>query len=274
MNNIELHNQQYNLVVKSNDLIRKSRHSLTVVEQKIVLYLISRIKPDDTDLLDYDFVIKDFCEICGIEYDYNFTQLKEIILAIRNKGFWIWKDEKTRTTSSWIEKATVNYGTGIITVRLDRDLMPYLLQLKDNFTKYELIAVLALKSKFSIRLYELFKSYEYKKEFEITVEDLRAMLMLTTEYPKMADFKRYVIDRAIDEISRFTDIIIEYEPIRRGKTITAFRFRIEKDPDFDGKYRASEFFIKGKIPSRHKQDKDFREMVLNNQISLWEVEEI
>ena len=40
--------QQYALVVKSNELIRKNRFSLSLTEQRIVLYLISKIKPNET----------------------------------------------------------------------------------------------------------------------------------------------------------------------------------------------------------------------------------
>ncbi len=270
----ELEKKQYSLVVKSNELIRKTRFSLSVVEQKVLLYIISKIKPGDNVLLEYELDIREFCEVCGIEYFQNMSQVKETIQSLRDKSMWLRLSDKEEVLVSWINKARIHYGTGTMTVRLDDDLLPYLLQLKDNFTKYELIAILALKSKFSIRLYELFKSYEYKKEFEIAVEDLRKMLMIETEYPKMADFKRYVIDRAIDEINRFTDIEVEYEPVRKGKFITAFRFRVEQDPDFDGRYTASHLFIKGVIPTRHKIDKEFREMVANNQMTLWEDEEI
>ena len=41
------------LVIKANDLIQKSRFSLTLQQQKIVLYLISQIHPNDTELLVY-----------------------------------------------------------------------------------------------------------------------------------------------------------------------------------------------------------------------------
>ena len=53
-------------VIKYNDLIQKTRHQLSMQEQKIVLYLISKIKPGDTELTDYKFDVAEFCEICGI----------------------------------------------------------------------------------------------------------------------------------------------------------------------------------------------------------------
>ncbi|MDY4786917.1 MAG: RepB family plasmid replication initiator protein, partial [Bacteroidaceae bacterium] len=44
-------------VVKANDLIQKSRFSLSVQQQKIVLYLISQISQFDTDFKLYEFSI-------------------------------------------------------------------------------------------------------------------------------------------------------------------------------------------------------------------------
>ncbi len=264
----EKQKQRYSLVVKSNDLIRKNRFSLSITEQKIVLYLISKIKPTDTDLFEYDFDIKEFCEVCGIYYRPNLSQLKIIIKHLRDKSMWITLPDKSETLVAWIEKPFIYPDKGKVKVRLDRDMIPYLLQMKENFTKYELIAVLALKSKFSLRLYELLKSYEYIGKVEISVSNLREMLMLENEYPKMADFKRYVIDKSLDEINRFTDIDIEYMPIKEGRTITGFLFIVQKADGWDGQYHAAQLYLKGTIPSRHQWDKDFLE--LKEQMKLWE----
>lgn len=258
--------QQYALVVKSNELIRKSRFSLSLTEQRIVLYLISKIKPNDTDLLEYEFNIKDFCEVCGIDYFTNLSQLKEIIKALRDKSTWITLPNGAETLVSWIEKPYLFRDSGSIKVRLDRDLMPYLLQLKDNFTQYELIAILALKSKFSLRLYELFKSYESIGKYEVSLEELRKLMMLENEYPLIADFRRYVIDKSVEEIERFTDLQISYEKIKQGRSITGFIFTIQKADDWNGQYIATELFLKKRIPTRHNQNIAFRKYLAENEI--------
>lgn len=250
--------QQHALIVKSNDLIRKNRFSLTLTEQRIVLYLISKIKPQDTELLEYDFNIKDFCEVCGIDYLNNLTQLKATIKQLRDKSMWITLPDGGETTVSWIEKPTLYRDSGRLKVRLDRDMMPYLIQLKGNFTQYELIAILALKSKFSLRLYEIFKSYESLGVYEVSLADLRKTIMLEKEYPKINDFKRYVVDKALDEINIYTDLDVSYEAIKQGRTIVGFNFSIQKAEDFDGQYHATKLYLDGVLPSRHKRDKRFK----------------
>jgi hypothetical protein len=56
-------------VVKHNDLIQRSRYDLGTQEQKIILYLITKIKPEDSVLKLYEFNIQEFCEVCGIDME-------------------------------------------------------------------------------------------------------------------------------------------------------------------------------------------------------------
>ena len=61
-------NQRY-FVAKANDLIRKTRYNLTTQQQKIVLFAISKIKPNDPPETQYEISIDELCEACGIEID-------------------------------------------------------------------------------------------------------------------------------------------------------------------------------------------------------------
>lgn len=266
----EKRKQRYALVVKSNEIIRKTRYGLSVTEQRIILYLTSKIKPTDTELFEYEIDIKEFCEVCGIDYRQNLAFVKDTIKNLRDKSFWLKKPDKSETTVGWIDKATLYEDSGFVKIKLDNDLIPYLLQLRDNFTQYELMAVLALKSKYSLRLYELFKSYEYLQKYETSVEDLRKILMAEKEYTKIADFKRYVIDKALDEINSFTDIEVSYEVTKKRKAITGFIFTIQKAEDWNGEYSGTQLYLDGKIPSKGKQNKDY--IAFKNQMSLWDEE--
>ena len=97
-------------VVKSNDLIQKSRFNLSLQEQKIILYLISKVKPEDTELKEYIFEIRDFCKICGLETDSgkNYKDIKQTLKSLRDKSIWITLEDGSETTLSWIDKITIN----------------------------------------------------------------------------------------------------------------------------------------------------------------------
>ena len=103
-------------------------------------------------------------------------------------------------------------------------------------------------------------------------------MMLENEYPLTADFRRYVIDRSIEEIEHFTDLEIRYQKKKQGRSITGFIFTIRKSDDWDGQYIATELFLKKKISTRYRLKKDFKNYLAEheidpNQISLFDSDE-
>ena len=112
--------------------------------------------------------------------------------------------------------------SGLIELRLDNDLAPYLLQLKKNFTAYSLYNVMGMKSKYSPRLYELIKSYQYKNSFTIQIDDLKKMLC--AEKYQFCNFRQKVLDVSVAEINIMSDIIIDYETIKSGRKVNGIKF--------------------------------------------------
>jgi len=128
-------------IVKANDLIQKSRFNLQAQEQKIILYLISKIKPDNNDFILQDISIPEFCQVCGIDEKSgkNYKDIKDAIKSLAEKKAWLMLEDETEVLISWINKAWVNKHSGNIKIRLDDDMKPYLLQLQTRFTQYELL---------------------------------------------------------------------------------------------------------------------------------------
>lgn len=254
----ELYQDRYKIVVKSNELIQKSRFDLTLQQQKIILYLISQINPWDEDFKLYKFNIKDFCKICGIENNWYYIELKNAIQEIANKSLWIKLPSGTETLVRWIEKPYINANEGTIEIKLDDDMKPYLLLLKKNFTRYELFWILMFNSKYSIRLYEVIKSFHYNEDKDyiksINLEELKIMLG-AGHYTDYRDFRRRVLEKAISEINKYSDKIIEYKPIRKGKTIEVIEFTI----------KTKETMARIKLYSEIEKELGF------NQLTLWEI---
>lgn len=218
-------------VVKANDLIQKSRFSLSVQQQKIVLYLISQITQFDTDFKLYEFSIVDFCKVCGIDYESgkNYQDIKDAIQDIANKSIWVQLNEDDETLLRWIEKPYINKKSGTIKIRLDEDMKPFLLQLKENFTQYELLWTLHFKSKYTIRLYELIKSIHFRElenyTREYKLDELRRLLDAET-YTTYQTFKTRVLIPAVNEINNYSDKNLSYEPLKRGRSVYSIRFTI------------------------------------------------
>lgn len=222
-------NNRFNIVVKSNQLIQQSRFSLTTQQQKIVLYIISQIEPSDEEFKLYQFKITDFCAVCGIEpKGDNYNMLKNAIQSIVNKSIWITLPNGKETTVKWIEKPYIDRNSGTIEIKLDNDMKPYLLKLKEKFTEYELIYTLNFKSKYSIRLYEYLKSIHYNKFEEyttiISIDDFQ--VILDSSYTDFKDFHSRVLKPAFKEINQYSDINFAYDIVKNGRKATDIRLRI------------------------------------------------
>jgi Protein involved in initiation of plasmid replication len=226
-------------VVKGNELIQKNRFELSLPEQKTVAFICSMIKPiEPIDRakgvpyqLDYEFNIRDYCKVCGIDYDNgkNYADVKATLKKLRDRSMWITLDNDDETVVGWIDRVTTNKRSGIAKVRIDDRLAPYLFDLGQRFTQYQLYNILAMKSAFSVRIYELMKSYAFQKTKTFEVDDLKRLLMVedVKSYKNFKDFRIYVLEKAQTEINELTDLNIYFEPITKGRKVIKVKFRIE-----------------------------------------------
>ena len=224
MEDKELVKARSQTVVKANELIQKSRFSLSLLQQKVVLYLISKIQAYDEDFKLYEFSIQEFYSVCGIKNDSgrNYAMLKNTIKEIADKSLWITLEDGKQTLVRWIEKPYIDEHSGLIRIKLDKDMKPFLLQLQDNFTQYELFWTLQFKKKYSVRLYELINSIHYNTletyERIYELEELRQLLD-AENHKTWQHFETRVLAPATEEINSFSNKTVFYEPIRYGRTV-------------------------------------------------------
>lgn len=227
-------------VVKSNEIIQRARYDLSITELKTLAFIISKVKPADTELQEYSFPIKDYCQVCGLEYTNggNYQHIKATLKGLSDQSFWIKDDRGQEVLCRWVQKARINKGSGKITVRLDEDMHKYVIGLFSNFTQYELISTLPMKSAYSFRIYELLKSYAFAKSHTFDIDDLKRMIA-AEHFTNFKDFRRRVLEYAVKEINMYTDIEISWEPIKNGKKVIQVRFDIEQR-DTWGRYLAGQ----------------------------------
>ena len=110
-------------------------------------------------------------------------------------------------------------------------LEPYLLNLKETYTKYRLGYVIHFKSEYSFRFYELMKQYEVIGERTITIEEIKDLLMIdSNRYTKYSHLKAKVIQKSIEEINKYSDIKINLEKEEKeGKKVVGLVFSIKKN---------------------------------------------
>ena len=215
------------MVVKHNDLIQNSRMTLDSIEQKIILYLVSKLKPDDIEFRELVFDMKEFLWFMGknLKSGGNYNDIKDAMKSLRDRSIWLHQSDGSVTTLAWLDKITIFKNSGKIQVKFDDALKPFLLQLNSNFTKYMLLFTLAMKSKYSMRIYELLKSHEYQTRWTFDLDEFKQQLSCE-HYTQISDFKRNVLRKAVEEINDLSDIVIKYTLVKKGNKYTQIEFFI------------------------------------------------
>lgn len=223
-------------VVKHNDIIQKSRFKLSTVEQKTVAFLVSLIKPKEEypngiQPIEYEFEIQDYCKVCGIDYKQgnNYKMVRDTLKSLRDKSVIVTLPNGTDTPVSWITKFWSNKGNGKAKIRFDDDMAPYIFDLCDRRTQFDLLNVLPMQSKYSIRLYEICRSWSGIRNKTYSLEEIRELLGVEkNELIRYPDFRRYVLEIAKKEINEHTDLEVNFEPITKGRKTIAISLHIKE----------------------------------------------
>lgn len=221
-------------VSQHNKLI-EHRGSMTIMEQKLLRTIVSEIRMDDGELNDYTINISEFKELTKTAHKDIYNQLDEATTKLMRRVIEI-KDTDKKGKRSFkkltiMTKAEYKEGEGQIFIRLNNEIKPYLLELKNQFTQYQLKYVMQMKSVHALRIYELLKQYENtatrKRSFEI--EELKTLLGVDEKYSAFKDFEKYVLSVAKKEINDLTDIEIDYKKLYqgRGKKVVGIEFSID-----------------------------------------------
>ena len=119
-------------VVKDNKLIQnvtRRKYELTVLVQKVLCFILSKIKPAEniTSVPEYtyQFNIRDFCRVCGIDYDNgkNYKNVKAALDKLADNSFWLDYGEG-EFRFQWIVTPDIRRGQGIIEVEIPKKVMP------------------------------------------------------------------------------------------------------------------------------------------------------
>lgn len=225
--------------------LAEARYELTPREQKLVLYVISMIQPDDEFFKLHKINVKHFAQITGLDSNALYKELREVALQIKSKPLVInghiepGDTNPTELITSWFADVVIQAnGDGYIGVSISERLKPYLLQVKREFFRYRLAYVLNLRSGYAIRLYQWAKRWQYAGKRRISIDELR-VVMGTVELTSKGnisktllalykDFKKRALVSAVTEINQKTDICVSFveNKVKGAKTVESLTFTI------------------------------------------------
>lgn len=205
-------------VVISNELVRAS-YTLSLNEKRLVMYAVSQIDNADMDGLIEIPAIK-----CGRFYKMAESSCRRSLKAAMDS---LWERELVTPDGlgrRWIISRG-KYEDGNIIIQFHPHLAPYLFNLRERFTKYFLERAADFKLFYTWRIFEMLMQFKHTGTVFKRVEDFRHELELTDYYAK--DFSRVrnkVIQPAIDEIRKKTDLDVQWEAKKTGSKVTGLVF--------------------------------------------------
>lgn len=220
-------------VWQSNRLVEAAQ-TLTLVEKRLVIAAAALhdprkpLPPKGTVTLHVD----DFRDVFGIDGHTAYEALRDAAGRLFNrtiKTIYTARGKPAERHVRWVWLADYRKGEGTVTLGFSPAVAPYLTMLHTEFTRYKLKQIGSIGSFYGLRLYELCAQFRKAGERTISLQRLRDMFDLGDKYQRMETLRRRVLDPAIAEVNKHTDLRVTITPERKGRKIVGFHFDITQD---------------------------------------------
>ena len=224
------------LIVKDNALINAS-YNLDLVEQRLILLAIVEaresgkgINANDPLTVHAESYINQF----GVHRNTAYQALKDACDDLFARQFSYQslseKGNVINHKSRWVSEVAYIDNEAVVRLIFAPAIVPLITRLEEQFTKYEIQQISNLTSAYAVRLYEILIAWRSTgKTPLITLYDFRQKIgVLDTEYKRMYDFKKYVLDIALKQVNEHTDITVKVEQHKTGRSITGFSFSFKQ----------------------------------------------
>lgn len=229
------------MVVKSNKLITASYY-LTLNEIRLLDLALA-------DLTSYEecekhlTTMRDFVEIraeeyallYGIDKKKAYTQMQEASKQLFRRYFTYrivseqYPSHFEEREARWVQEIGYVEGKGIVNLSFTKVLIELAGKLKGSFGRYHLEQKALLTSVYAHRLYEMMMQWRGTNTVPyVGYHELRDRFNLDSKkYKTMSNFKRVVLDAAVNQINELTDIKVSYQQVKEGKEIKGFTFKFK-----------------------------------------------
>lgn len=206
--------EEKKLVIAQDNVITKSRYKFDVIEKRCIYQIIYMIRKNYIENNNGNKTIFN-----NLDITLTPKQLDDCIEGRDNRNK-VYKSLKTlnhkqmefENSDEWFVCHFINYArhnkkTNLYEVEVSKLILPYLVELADNFTTLDLTVALTFGSRYTQRFYEFCCMYKKRNTnyFFLDLEELRKMLGLENKYKRFFDFKKNVIEIAQKEMKNSFD---------------------------------------------------------------------
>jgi plasmid replication initiation protein len=218
-------NDKKDLVITRHNSLVEGSYKLNLDEQRLLYLCITQLDPRKPLPKDNSFTVtaKEFAETFSIDEKSVYQQIEEASKSLSER--WLrTNDARYREQFRWVFGVRYHDDEGKVTLGFSPWVIPYLTCLKEQFTSLRLSQVANLKSIYSIRLLEFLMQFKATGTFLIDLDRFKDRLELKNEYKRFFDLKKRVIEPAVKELREKSNLVIDWNPIKSGKTIKQLEF--------------------------------------------------
>ena len=202
------------IAVQSNSMIN-SKYELSEVQQKLILLAIAQIRTEDEKFCKYSCSVAELEERLGVEIKHR--QFRDTCEDLFKKPIRI-NNGRSWKLFNWFSSMQYIDDEARFEFKISDDLIPYLLNLKKNFTAYNIERALLFKGKYTTRFYQFLIQAQHQKAKKRTfvLDELYELLQLPpTLRGDFNVFKIKVLEPSLAEINAKSDIKAAYEPTKK-----------------------------------------------------------
>lgn len=227
-----------NYVTMHNALVRAA-HGLSLIEKRLVAAGISKLdsRRRAVGVVRTKLTAAEYAETFGVDARHAYEDLRDAARHLQQRVIVFYEPppsrrwKPTQVRMSWVATSRYQDGEGWVELSWNPELLPFLTDLRERFTTYQLQQAAALRSGYSWKLLELLSQYKSTGQLEIEIAEF-AHVMEATEKQRQ-DFGKIrtkIIEPAVRELREKDNWLIEWEPVKRGRTVAALRFRFARNP--------------------------------------------
>ena len=206
-------------------------NTLSLLQRKISNALLYHAYKELLIKEEHEISIKQLCQLIAYQ-GHNYAAIKDALRGLISTVIeWNLTNDETGTedwTASSILASVSLQGPLCYYAYSPR--MKQLLHSPSMFGKINLVIQSRFKSSYGLALYEnctRYRGLPYTKWANITL--FRQLMGIPDgKYDIFRDFKRRVLDKAVEEVNTYSDLVIEPELMREGRRVAKIRFRIKE----------------------------------------------
>jgi len=213
------------IVAKHNELI-PSLAKLDLQPLRLLAYCLAHVdSKHDKEFVEITARVDEVAELFQLKSHNIYNEIKKAVIAINQKPAEYIEDGVS-WVKFWFSSMGYKQGSGEFTFKLNDELAPKLLELKDNFTYYRIKDVYQFTRASTWHLYECLRRWKKAGSWTIDFDELRYLLNLGDKYQRFYDFKKYVLLPGIDEINKVSDIKVVWKVKKSVRKISGLMFNI------------------------------------------------